>query len=957
MKNQGLLLALVGAFTPLCWQCSTPRSFQPEIVNGGRAVAITVDPDNERNVVVASETGGLFRSTDGGDTWKQVSGAITFGFTDVLYTGPSTLSATARPDMHTISNGGLWRSTDGGNTWVRPVLITPTVDCRNNLGAYCLARVPGRNRVWAGTECGLAFSDDTGANWSYIRPGTNYSNDKVYAVQAPTINDLVILTDSGVKVSTDTGRTWTVSSNGLPDRITARRVHNQLALSPFEHRHVFWAFDYWRRTIKPDSTIEDTLYKALYLSTDNGKNWSPVYDKKGKGRPPFVQVAQALSGTANTYDLYFSNGAKEWQRAPVTHRFTPIIGSWTSLDLSGEIGGHADPAALALRNDGKTPYLLVGDGGIHRTPDKGLTWPLTGGGSKGYNALQITEVTGQRHLQGKVDLYFGTQDNDIWGSRDNGRTWPKKVGSEGFYLGLPQSHLPDNQTRVSGVACVPCGNFITDPGLANELVFPNVSNYDGAPCFIKPKTYLQISKVPGVDTTVYQLTTDEGSSWKTRFGFAEDREAQPTIAAGGAEPVLYIPVKLPGMTPDHYDLIGIRRVVGLLRQEQPLLSDVSGFGSLGTFPTAFAWYKPFGAYPFDPNVLIVPDYLDQAVKVTRDGGAHWKVDTALTRLVTQQGALLFRKNGFMQISCFGFDPDHANHWMVGTQQAGIFQTFDHGAHWEKVAGSELLPNVSSFFFMGNGDVAVSTYGRGLWKLHVEVPKPERTLPPPKRHLDLEEPLVYYQGVYIPLKDLGNPEVCPVCNFYLLEGGRVAGFALEAGAMNQVMLLSGKIEGFNLEGIRQPLPFTLQYVREMGKMGDDPALAAFLEEQKLDIKGFFLEGKQMKGVLLARQDVRPEQLPKPKPPLPRIRVYLTDDPSDLATVSGQGFDPKYPLEITLNGKAVKPLRRPVFDRKGRFTFLLAVPGDTDGYTVEVRQKTPSAVRQDAQTFHIPVQEKE
>ena len=46
--------------------------FQPNIPNGGRADTIAVHPTNDNTILVASESGGLFRSTDRGHTWLHV---------------------------------------------------------------------------------------------------------------------------------------------------------------------------------------------------------------------------------------------------------------------------------------------------------------------------------------------------------------------------------------------------------------------------------------------------------------------------------------------------------------------------------------------------------------------------------------------------------------------------------------------------------------------------------------------------------------------------------------------------------------------------------------------------------------------------------------------------------------------------------------------------------------------
>ena len=48
------------------------REFQPDIANGGRANTIAVNPSNNDIIIVASESGGLFRSTNRGTTWHHV---------------------------------------------------------------------------------------------------------------------------------------------------------------------------------------------------------------------------------------------------------------------------------------------------------------------------------------------------------------------------------------------------------------------------------------------------------------------------------------------------------------------------------------------------------------------------------------------------------------------------------------------------------------------------------------------------------------------------------------------------------------------------------------------------------------------------------------------------------------------------------------------------------------------
>lgn len=103
----------------------------------------------------------------------------------------------------------------------------------------------------------------------------------------------------------------------------------------------------------------------------------------------------------------------------------------------------------------------------------------------------------------------------------------------------------------------------------------------------------------------------------------------------------------------------------------------------------------------DANFLIVPDVVSNTAKVSADAGATWAADFALTNLATRGGTFKFSFGPFSQISAFGFDPDCAGHILVDTQQAGIMETFDRGATWRVLPGSDFIPLVSSFYFQGS----------------------------------------------------------------------------------------------------------------------------------------------------------------------------------------------------------------------------------------------------------------
>ena len=949
VRSFAALLAVSALFTG----CTPLRPMQVNIPNGGRAVALAVHPTDDTHIIAASETGGLFRSTNRGADWTQVSGATSFWFADVLYVpgSPNTVVGAAANDMRATSGGGIWRSTNGGASWTRATITPPTTACTQDLAGYAVAVETGTPRLWAGTLCGLSYSNDSGATWQYLSSSSGYSNDKTYAVLAPAANQLKILTDFGVKVSSDGGSSWTVSNTGLPGNII-KGVHNQIAASPFDNTHLYWAFNYWQWDA---GASKWRGHAALYRSTNNGSSWSSVVDETDViNRPPMVRVTAATG--PNAYAIYFSDGSCTLERASVTQGSPPTISSWSPLGID-----HCDPADLAFDTDKHTPLLLASDGGLHKTTDGGATWTLTGAGGHGYAALQITEVTGQID-DTAPDLYFGTQDNDIWASNDDGATWTGQRCCEGFFLNIWRDQLPPANTKLTGVSCGACGNFVSEPVLASQAGWPDPPNNNGNPRLLKPQYYIQNTAVPGLTGNIFDVTTDTGGSWTPRYGFPEDVRDLSKVSGDTSDPTVFTAVRRTGSTPDGQEILGIKRITGVTANGTPVLSDVSGFGSLGIFATMFAWYKPFGVDPENPNNFIVADIIDNAVKKSTDAGASWTPDATLTSLITASGNLRFRSGPFTQLSAYGYDPTCPGHVMVGTIQAGIFQTFDNGATWTKVRDSEIVPNVGSFFFHRMGQAVVSSYGRGLWTVDYSCPKK-----PLRPHgLQLAEPTIYWKGGRIPISQIHNPDACPVCTFVLVQGGRILDFIVDekTGKVQEITLSGGEVKQFNWERDEVPLEVHTSRGQRLGTFGGDKTLVSYLQENGVQIKGLMLEKGVLKGVILSQVDVSPQQLPaKREAAAPRIELNIpSTEGKGIPVGSGDGivihgfqFERGAPIEVLLDGEPVKLDKQPEVDEKGSFTVTAPPILNIGGHTILVRQRTTHGVLQDAFTFHVTVQD--
>jgi photosystem II stability/assembly factor-like uncharacterized protein len=113
-------------------------------------------------------TGGLYRSDDEGDTWNWLGELV-----DVPYPHPTisgTLYATQRWDMSTGEGGGLWRSTNRGQTWV-----TATNGLTDTAVTGFVFHPTDPMTMYLGTANGNIFrSTDDGESWTYVAHPINY---------------------------------------------------------------------------------------------------------------------------------------------------------------------------------------------------------------------------------------------------------------------------------------------------------------------------------------------------------------------------------------------------------------------------------------------------------------------------------------------------------------------------------------------------------------------------------------------------------------------------------------------------------------------------------------------------------------------------------------------------------------------------------------------------------------
>lgn len=930
MPNRSLLLGLVCAalFLSGCDLSCTPRavvSMQPKIPYGGRAVAVGTDPTDDQTAFVVSESGGIFRSRNGGSIWQQVTGTSSFWFSDVvvLPTDPHVIVAAAFHDTRVVSGGGIWRSTDGGYTWSHVPIAPPNAD---PLEAYCLAVEPGSPpRLWAGTSAGLAYSDDRGAHWSFL---ASLGTRAVDAVVAPNPKHLRVVTASGFRSSNDRGLTWLAPESSASVPYPENQA--QLAVSPRHDDVVYWCGVHLLENGETDT--------RLVRTQDRGRTWSKVCSFPTSNRSSFVRTTSRALTSADKYQVYFGDGSTHFVRANVEMN-SEHQGDWQTL-----VTEHPDCSDIAFKADGYTPWLLTGDGGLQGTTDKGAHWKLTGGGHGGYNALQISDAVGQVHSDDEQasDFYFGTQDVGFWGSRDDGNSWPDHIPNEGYHLEIPARPGTSEINRLTFVNYFGGGRFedyMTGPRFENPQVLePPVEGAEGMRR-LAGRTYFKKLNLPDTDPGIQMwITRDNGATWQLRGvtgpGMVTGRDRVKTARIGG-QPSLFFHAA------EDVARNYIKRVTGFLDAGNPIVSDLLGPahvpGASAIAPSSnnpLVWEIVYGVDPYDPNHAMVLDSQAQAILVTHDGGGSWSPDEHLKSLITGDGTFrLFFGQDRPQVTLIDFDPDIRGRILIGTVQAGVFFSCDYGMTWSKLKGSEVIPNVSSFHRTPAGWILASSYGRGLWRLRLECPKGE----PPVLFHAARRPYLVTEGVLAPLSSL-DPD--SRLSFLVAREGEIAQVrrtGRDRDSIATIEVTGGRIERLARGGFSAT---DIAFEKSAARGVIEDSTAAKLLRDGFRIVGVATEGRRFRGYLLAPETLSAEDLPKPRPVDCALGIrYLVADRSR-ATLYGRRFEPGVPVRLTLQGAAMwSGDTTVVADARGVFQLKMRVPRLAGRYAFVAEQAGP------------------
>ncbi len=413
---------------------------------GGRISDIEALDDDFTHVIAGTASGGVWKSINGGSSWEPIFddyGAASIGDIAIFQPDPDIIWVGTGEECGRNSaawGNGVYRSTDGGETFehvgledtytIGTILTHPTDPD--------VAWVAATGCIWGFIgDRGFFKTTDGGTTWRKLEGGLpdDGRTGAIEAIMHPDDPDILYVAfwerlrqsfrmdsggpNGGIFKSTDGGETWQKLTHGLPEGDSGK-IGLAISRSTPDVMMAYYEHGYQPTQDDPDYNDMTKLGSGMYRSEDGGASWTlvnryqnrPFYYSHVWINPLDDQLIYRLTGGFQ----YSDDGGTTWQRF-------------------GGRGIHSDYHALWLDPANRDRFYVGNDGGAYLTHDHGDNFIM-------FNNF----VVSQFYMIG-VDMrdpyyvYGGLQDNGTWGGPSATRDraiytdlWYTISGGDGYHV-------------------------------------------------------------------------------------------------------------------------------------------------------------------------------------------------------------------------------------------------------------------------------------------------------------------------------------------------------------------------------------------------------------------------------------------------------------------------------------------------------------------------------------------